>query len=49
MSPNYWGPHVWKLLHVLVSAISDEGYELLKIQIYQIIYHGLPGVMHTAC
>ena len=38
MSPTYWGPSVWRLLHTLVSAISDEGFILLKMQIYQIIY-----------
>jgi hypothetical protein len=38
MSPTYWGPAVWRLLHTLVSAISDEGFALLRLQIYQLIY-----------
>ena len=38
MSPSNWGPSVWVFFHTLVSAISTEGFELLKNPIYQIIY-----------
>ena len=37
MSPSNWGPSVWVLFHTLVSAVSDEGFLLLKTQIYHII------------
>ena len=38
MSPNYWGPHVWVFLHTLVIKLSDEGYLVLKDELYQMIY-----------
>jgi hypothetical protein len=38
MSPSSWGPYVWCFFHTLVSAISNEGFEILKLQLFQIIY-----------
>ena len=34
MSPNTWGPFVWKLFHVLVCNIKDSEYNKLKGEIF---------------
>ena len=38
MSPKDWGPSVWMFLHSLVAGISDEGYLILKTELYHLVH-----------
>jgi len=45
MSPNYWGPPTWKLLHTLAAKVKEDGYPLISQQLYNYIVqicHNLP-------
>jgi hypothetical protein len=38
MSPNTWGPPLWKFLHSFSINISDEGYDKIGKQFFNILY-----------
>lgn len=45
MSPNYWGPPTWKLLHTLAAKVKEDKYPLISQQLYNYIVqicHNLP-------
>jgi len=37
MSPKDWGPYVWRFLHTLLANITEEGYSVLKNDLYNIV------------
>ena len=37
MRPNEWGPHVWKLFHVLAESIHESDYPTVRTSLFEYI------------